>query len=687
MDQLSHKNLLSRKLFSLRFEATNKVLPVERQESVEHELSETYKQRGEMALLKGDLHSGVKFFDMALHYDPHNAALFFCQGLALFQHGSDEDKDEAFLIACKKFKQALDISPQLFESWQMWGTTLLTLAKHSGENHYYIQAKEKLTKAIALSEHQLPDVLSELHWDFACASFALGMVSGDLSDYQVALQAFQSASNFQDHLPAEFWNEYGIACLEVGTRINDLRLIVKSIHCFKHTISTALSYDAGWAHLARALQVLHSYTHEEDHFNQANECFATAVQVKTCDAELWLDWARFLGDWGHKTKDIKRLRACVEKCQKAHSYARRDPYILAIWAEALAYLGNESERLDLIYDAQNKIAEAIEKEESAPEIWYSFGKILHILGTYFGDSDYYLQAVEKFQHGLSIDRSYPEIWHAMATSYLSYAQSEADADGYEKAIKFYKKALDLKISSTYSFDYAHALYRYGEILREQSLLEQAVHHFEKALHMQKNAIYLHPDWLFHYAATLDLLGDFYDEDSYYLRSVEILTHVQTIDPEFAGIHHRLALAHSHLGEMYGENEHFQRALHHFRLASKQEEENDQVLLDWGVTLINSAQGAIDGEESTRLYEEAASKLTQSAKLGNLQAYYHLSCLYSLLSELERSLYFFQKALNFDALPPLEELMQDDWLEKLRVTAEFERLLKILESKLNLSTED
>ena len=147
-----------------------------------------------------------------------------------------------------------------------------------------------------------------------------------------------------------------------------------------------------------------------------------------------------------------------------------------------------------------------------------------------------------------------------------------------------------------------------------------------------------------------------------------------VDPDFPHIHHRLAQAFCHLGELMGEIDFFYRAIHHLRLSLKQDEDNDAMILDWGIALINIAQNSPVLTDVEQLLQDAKQKLTLAAKLGNIQAYYQLSCLYSILHQYQQSMYFLIKADHFNALPPLEELLSDDWLEDLRSTSDFREFL-------------
>jgi tetratricopeptide (TPR) repeat protein len=638
--------------------------------------------QGEVALLKDDLSRGLECFDSALKLDPANPKLYYAQGLSLFEFGTREGREKTLLLASKKFKAAVLLDPHSFASWQVWGSLLCTLGLNSGEHHFFLEAKEKLNKAASLSENQTRDSLSELYWDLGVVFAHLAEHSEEALDWHQAIEAFQLAHSFDEKLPADFWRDFGHSCLKFASQINDVRFYVKAINCLKTAISLQSNAYDSWCLLADALQKLYLHTHDEDHFSQACESFASAAQIQPQDAKIWLNWARFLSDSAKRIADMKRLRLCIEKCHRAFALNPEDPMIQAIWGEALALLGNYTERLDLIYDAQNKISQAIEAEDKNPDIWYSYGICMQAFGHYFNDLDYYYQAIEKFQTGLSIDRTCHRHWHAIGWTYSLLGDLESNPETLELSLRFFQKAIDLHSSTYYLFDYAAALSKLGEMIHEQCWLEEASSQFERLLSLQKNATYLHPDWLFQYACTLDALGDFYEEDFYYLRAIEIFSHVLMIDPDFYLVHHRLGLALSHLGELTEETDHFYRAVHHFRLSLKNDDENDTVLLDWATTLINIAGHTHDSSEADQIYRDAEHKLQAAMRLGNLQTYYYLACLNSLLGQCEKGMHCLGKARAYDALPSIDEMLQDEWLDNLRSTGDFQEFLSELDHRRN-----
>lgn len=651
------------------------------------EKADTLEMEAELVLLKGDLPLALELFDKATLIDEQNARLYFRQGLCLFEYGTENTTEKALFLACKKFKKATLLDPCYFEAYQAWGNALAFIGESQKEIHYFVEAEGKYKTAIALCDFSEKEVAADLFWDYGVVWLHLSENSQEALDLRYALQAFEKAQTFHYKLPHEYWIDYGTASLKLSEKINDIKLHVKAIHCFKHAISMNHNSFNGWASLADALSLFYAHSHDEEHFNQANEAFATAANLCGHENEIWSKWAEFLCHSSRKHQDIKKLRAAIEKCHRVYAHDPKDAKILAIWAECLARLGELNDRLDLLNEAQNKICEALDISEDDPDVWYSYGMCLHSFASYYNDFDYYYQAIEKFQEGISIDRTHHQLWHSIASSYSQVGVVELDTEALEKSLKFFQKAIALSpFNSYYLFDYGFALYKLGELTQQQQRLHEAVFYIEQAVNTQKNAIYLHPEWLFHYASTLDLLGDFHEEEYYYTRAIEIFSHVLMIDPEFSRIHHRLAQTFSHLGELIYDVDHFYRALHHLRLATKRDEEDDQIILDWGLTLINIAQHAVDYTDIDSIYREAEAKLLHAAKLGNLQAYYHLGCLYSILRYYDKALHFVQKADQYKALPPMEEILQDDWLDGLRSTVDFREFLAQLETRRNLHEE-
>lgn len=671
-------NLELENQMDVSMEKTTRIFRANKEKKIAH----SFLNQGENRLLIGDP-SGIQLFDLSFRLDPTNAELLYAQGVALLEFGEDKGEEKALLLAAKRFKLATKLKEQYFEALQAWGHTLFVLGLLTREHHYFIAAEKTLAQAITLAAKKPKDLLADLYWDYGRVWFEIAAKSAEISDLTISLNAFGKAKEMLSDLPADFWLDYGHSALALGQRINDLTVLETAISYYKNGVSIAISSFSGWLYLANAFACIYDLTHDENHFLQASDCYTTAAKLNEQDPELYLQWAKLLLSGGILTRDVKRLRTAVEKCVKAESLTNVPEEVLGIapvWAQAMAKLGLLTERVELINEARWKLEKLLDDSDIHPDLWLAYGHTFYALGKYFHDLDYTYQAIEKFQEGLSIDRTQYKLWHALGKAYTMCALIEQEPKTFELAHRFLRKALSLSTSTAYLYDTAYCLFKAGELARDQQTLESAIALFEQAIGKQKNAFYFHPDWLFAYASALGLVGELSGESQYFTTAIEILNHVLMVDPEFPDIHYTLGLIYNHAGDDTGNADLFRRAIHHFRCAMAQDEENDQLLLDWAITLVNFSQHLFDPQEQEALIAEAELKMILSAKLGAAGAYYQLACLCSLKGECDRSLQLLEKANVFDGLPTLSEIFDDEWLDNIRETEGFRLFLEKLETK-------
>jgi tetratricopeptide (TPR) repeat protein len=656
-------------------------------EEQKKELAIRYLSQGEMALLQGNLNA-LSCFEAASNLDGTNPKIWYRQGLAFFEYGSEEGKEKALLLASKNFKIATQLKPSYFEAWVAWGNVLLQLGRFHEEHHFLLEAKEKYQKALDHSEGHPKELLAELYWDYGIAWSEIAQHSGEALDVRLAIEAFQTSKSHQEKPSPEFLNDCGKAYLEMGLLINDSRLYIQSIEYLQQAVTASPLYFEGWMSLAEAYSQLYINTLDERYVLKASDAFAMASKMSPRDPEVWLSWGQLLGESGRHNSDPKLLRTCIEKCARAAQLDPKDPVIISQWVESLSFLGMTTTRLDLLIEAEHKVLKATEQFPDDPELWHAYGICLIAFGLYYEDPDYYEMAIEKLQFGLSIDRTDPELWHALGIAHKHYADLTQDEDLIERANRFLARALDLKPACpALLFDAASSLFQFSEILDDLPSLEQAIYLFESLLQSHKDAILHHPKWLFEYARALEWLGDFTEEETHYTRAIEIFSHVLLIDPDFLDIHHHIAVCYVHLGHIGGESEYYKRAIHFYRLAVRQDEENDQIWLDWGACLIHLAHHTHDSDFMNQLYMDAEIKITRAGQLGNGGAYYTLACLYSILGRSHEAMDLVHKAFQARSLPSIDDLLDDDWLDNLRATPAFAQFLAALEAKLQQTREE
>jgi len=126
------------------------------------------------------------------------------------------------LLASRHFKISLQLDPLLFDAWVAWGNVLLQLGRFHQEHHFHLEAKEKYQKAIELIRNQPPAIVAELYWDLGIVFSELAERSQEALDWHQSIQAFQLSHSFEENLPADFWNDFGRACLKFAGHINDV---------------------------------------------------------------------------------------------------------------------------------------------------------------------------------------------------------------------------------------------------------------------------------------------------------------------------------------------------------------------------------------------------------------------------------------------------------------------------------
>ncbi len=657
-------------------------------EDQKKELSERSLAAGEIALHNDDL-TALSHFEAAATLSLENPEVWYREGRAFFEYGLSAGREKALLLASRYFKLAAQLAPEKPEIWSAWGSALLLLGQSYGEHHYYLEAKEKFQKAIDCSESLPPAALAYLYWNFGLVWTELAQHSGEAIDVSLAIQAFRTAMNHHgENPPPEFLNDSGNAYLQMGLLVNDSRLYVQAAELLNQAVSNNEHYLEGWASLATVYTQLYINTMDESYTVKALSCYERLCKEEPGDAEHWLGWAQILGESGRLNRDAKKLRLSIEKAARGCSLDSSNPLALYQWVESLSHLGALTGRLDLLIEAENKILRAQDKFSDDPDLWHAYGICLIAFGQYYSDPDYYEFAIEKLQYGLSLDRTNAELWHALALAHSYIANLTDDLDMIERSTRFFTRALDLKPACpSLLFDAANAWLLACDLHDDPKDLDQAIYLYESLLQTQNDALLNHPEWLFQYTTALEWLGDYTADETYFARAADLYMHVLLIDPETPKIHFRIAMCFARIAEHSLEAEYYRRAMHYFNFAIRQDEEDDAVWLEWGLASIHLAHYSHDPDTAHQYYTDAEQKLIRAGQLGNLNALYNMACLYSIMGRYEEAMDFISKSEKASALPTIEEMFDDEWLDNLRSTEMFSHFLSNLETRQGNSSPD
>ena len=641
-------------------------------------------QEGEIQLLKGNL-EGLKSFDYAVQLDSSNAQLWHKQGLCLYEYGMTFHSEKILKLAKKNFKIAINLEEN-FQYWWSLANLLFELASLTNANHYFQEAKDIYIKTCDLAQNQDKEILAELYWDTALAWSKLAQYSGEGIDVKKAIQTMRLSFAHQKSLTSDFWFDFGSMHMQMALLINENRIYLQAIDYFQKACDKKEDFIEALFSIAQCNTGLYINTLQEKYFLEADKHFAKCYALNSNDIEFLMEWAALLGEAGRITNNCRKLRLSIEKCNIAFSMNTKEPLIIGQWAESLSILGFLTNRVDYIIEAEKKMQTVIDIYSHLPELWYAYGMCMMAFANYYNDLDYNEMAIEKFETAIVIDPLCGEAYHLLANCYYELGKNLLDEEILNKAIQIYKKACQIKPAyPALNYDYAKALLIMSDITENVENIQQAVQQFEITLQFQNDPLQ-NAEWLFHYAIALDLLGEITEEIAPIQHSVEIYHHVLLIDPDLMQIYYRLGVSYSHLAELSFEMNYFHQAFKYFDLALKQNREDDQVYLEWGLSLITFAQYNDISTISHNLYIEAEKKLITAAQLGNQAAYYHLACLYAILENKEKALYFLQKAEQEKVLPSIDDVTEDEWLENLHTYPPFELFLQYLQTKQHLIDE-
>lgn len=641
-------------------------------------------------LLKNNQEEAKRCFGLARLIATENPKVFCREALAYL---SQSDNDDYLLSASSAAEEAILVNSQFFDGWFVLGNVLMTKGVHTQDVAFFYQADSKFEEASKLRHLQSKE--DELFlWRWGLCWHFIAKQSGEAGDFHAAINKYQQAAA-EGLTGTIFWNDYGNALVDLACLISRQELLQEAIDLYLKAVKQTPDFFEGWFNLACCYQHLCETWKQESSFQSSHMSFEKASALNSEDATLWYRWGQLLSNAGKNRRDVDMIHESFSKFEKADLLHPSHPLILKDWAEAEMHVGSQYGHLGLLHQAEKKILKSLELKPDNPHGWFIYGSCLNELGRYFIDEDYYCAAIEKFQYGISLNRNESLLWYGLALAHFALGDITQDTNFLEKAARYCSHAIEFSEEMFPQFwnDWGITLLKLGEFTHQKPYIEAALEKFEHAIkkhHEEQTLATIDPVWLFNYGCALDYMGDFTEDERFYEKAAQILAQVLVLDPNLKPARYNLALALSHLGEMTSDLESFHKACELFQTIVSQDSEDELVWNDWGVTLLHLAQLIQEPaypELLQKCYQQAEYKLFQAALLGNIQAYYNLACLYSLIGNYETSLHYLIRAEQAEALPLLEDLLNDEWLDGVRETPAFQTFVNELTLKLSKDNRD
>ncbi len=643
-------------------------------------LGNLFVMQGKDQLEKGDK-SGLKAFDMAAKAAPKNAEILYQKGLA---YSLQDNNKRCLASACRAFEKATKLKPEYIDAWLEWAYSALHLGKMKADPEILHGALDKFERAESLLKKKRKGSRATMNWHWGHCWHMIGKLSGEAIDLSKALDKYKKADSLGLDM-TEFWIDYGNAFAEQASLLGKSELFLEVVELFQKAVERDPEDFEAWLSIACSYMRLYEDALDEDYFYLANDAFDRASEIFSGSSSLYLCWGQLLLASGKFTHDMDKVFEAAIKFEQADECERDHPVILCRWSEALMNLGSVHDSYQMISEAHEKIKRSAEIDSDSPETWYFYGRCLVEMGRYFSDTKYYIEGIEKYQHGFSLDKSLKLFHYGMGIAYFELSSLSGDESAIRQALKHYSQLEEEadQLPPQFWVDWGHALFKYGENSMQKHYVEAAMHKYEEAMSILGDDVEKEPlliDCLYHYGLSLDLLGDMYDEPTFYEKSIQIFSYLMQVNPGFLVARYHLALSYSHLGELVSDVEYLQRSSEEFEAIVQEDPENEMVWNDWGVTLLNLANLVCDPskiEYTEQLYSMAEARFHNAVALGNVGAYYNIAGYYSLVGNFHAAMEFLEKAYQAQAIPSVDDIMHDEWLDQLRHTDEFRNFLSKL----------
>lgn len=631
-----------------------------------------------------DADQAIAVLDLAAAISPANPKILYHQVLLLTSH----PHNRLFLLRANRLlEEVLALLPEFFEGWYTWGNVQLNMGILSKDPAFLYEADQKYSEAFSFWKPPINPAQREYFWHWGLCWQMIAKHSGEASDYHKAIKKYRQA--VEDGLTEpRFCNSFGNALFDLGLLISRSEYILEAIEWYRKAVAAKPIFPEAWFNLACCYQRVFQNTLQDDFFMLANSSFQEASQQDPNHPNIWCKWGMLETYAGKLNHNLEMLQQSLEKFAIADRLQPRNPQFLSGWAEALMLIGSQEERIDLLRDAEQKINLAIELAPNQSHFWYIAGTTLNEIARYFSDAKYYEKAIEKFQFGISLDRTDHLLWYGLALAHYAIGELRQDTAMIEKAVRYCSRVIEFGGEMLPHFwnDWGVALMKLGVLNNDKRLVQSAVEKFEQALsrhHEHHGADGVDAEWLYNYGCALDFLGDFNDDERYYEKAIQVLAQAIALDPSYTHARYNLALALTHLGEITSEAECLFKANDLFQAIIAQDAEDEMSWNDWGLCLLHLADLLHDPgqpDQAAKLYHQAEHKFLHAAALGNTQSLYNLACLHTQTGNIESAMHYIERADTTGGLPPMEDILHDEWLEPLRQTPQFKNFLLHLSAK-------
>lgn len=428
-----------------------------------------------------------------------------------------------------------------------------------------------------------------------------------LSRGEPATTSFQAATLIAPQ-NANIYLKQGLAFLGRTTDIDCLR---QACTCFQE--AAGLQYDlfSIWFHWGIALVRIGVHFADSAFLREADEKFLKATRLVHKSQEkgvlLWR-WALCWFAMGKLSGEACDFRIAVDKMQEAEALGLREPTFWNDYGYILQELGLLVHRTEILQQAAVYFQNAIQAKPDHAEAWLGLAVLMQRLYAVKGDRSCFIESDRAFRQLTTISTHSLDLWLGWGQLYLGYGKLHRDLEMLRLALERYEKAGSFGGDHlVVQCGWAEVQILVGGMTERIELIREGLRKIERCMEIAPEHIrirYLH-------ASGLLELGRYFGDESYHERAIEKLKQGLTLQHADPLLWYGLAQAHFALGDLRGDSELLERAVH---CCSQVVELGGmgvpQFFNDWGVALMRLSELT----NSKRLIEEAIEKFEQAVAM-------------------------------------------------------------------------
>lgn len=295
------------------------------------------------------LEASLLKFARAYQLDPGHPQILSSWAESELCLGVQEERLDFIQSARLKTLSSIEIQPDDFNSWYLYGLCLNELGNYFNDEDYYNQAIEKFQYALSVTrQHPL------LWYGLALSHFALGELTEQQALFEKAVRYCSRFIECGGEGFPQFWNDWGFALLKLAEMTQQVTYVEMAIEKFEHALKQPLQsveiedIDLEWVYnYSCAYDLLGDLKEEPQHCEKAVQIFTQILQLDSDYTMARYNLALALSHLGDAMLDIEYYHKAIEQFQQLLDQDPEDDMIHLDFGMSLTNLGL------LVYDVHH----------------------------------------------------------------------------------------------------------------------------------------------------------------------------------------------------------------------------------------------------------------------------------------------------------------------------------------------